>query len=122
MSPPHDAVGRTRRHATPAQRKALAVRDRGCAMPGCTIPAEACQAHHLTEWSAGGPTDLDGLVLLCWSHHRQVDLGTYRIEPAGAGAAPPTERAWPGNNGSPWTIVANPRSRWQLSRGSPSGS
>ncbi len=41
------AVGRTARTATPAQRRALAARDRGCIIPGCGIPAEACQTHHV---------------------------------------------------------------------------
>ena len=43
------AVGRTARTATPAQRRALAARDRGCIIPGCAIPAEACQTHHVAR-------------------------------------------------------------------------
>jgi hypothetical protein len=114
------AVGRTERHATPAQRRALAQRDRGCIIPGCAVPAGACQAHHLQEWSAGGRTDLDHLVLLCWTHHRQVDLGLWTItqaDPArrvpqpAAGSPPGT--AWPGNRDAPWIICATPRSRWR---------
>ena len=68
------AVGRTARTATPAQRRALAARDKGCIIPGCGIPAEACQTHHVQDWAAGGNTDLPNLALLCWAHHRQVDL------------------------------------------------
>ena len=75
------AVGRTARTATPAQRRALAARDRGCIIPGCGIPAEACQTHHLEDWAAGGDTDLPNLALLCWAHHRQVDLGMWTIVP-----------------------------------------
>ena len=48
------AVGRTERTATPAQRRVLAARDKGCIIPGCGVAAEACQVHHVTEWSAGG--------------------------------------------------------------------
>ena len=118
------AVGRTGRTATPAQRRALAVRDGGCVIPGCAVVAEACQVHHLTEWAAGGASDPDNLVLLCWSHHRQVDLRMWSIEPAGGGAAPLDGRASPdergpagavssGNNGSPWVVRALPRSRWR---------
>jgi hypothetical protein len=115
------AVGRTQRHATPAQRKALAARDRGCVIPGCGVPAEACQAHHRTDWAAGGDTDLDNLVLLCWAHHRQVDLGMWTIAPADpdqptprppTGAPPGT--TWPANHAAPWTITATPRTRWRL--------
>ena len=73
------AVGRTARTATPAQRRALAARDKGCIIPGCGIPAEACQTHHVQDWSAGGDTDLPNLALLCWAHHRQVDLGMWTI-------------------------------------------
>lgn len=115
------AVGRTERTATPAQRRALAVRDRGCIIPGCGIVAEACQVHHVTEWAAGGASDQENLVLLCWAHHRQVDLRMWAIEPAGASGSPPPEGAnrnpgsvaWPGNNGSPWVVRALPRTRWR---------
>lgn len=114
------AVGRTSRTATPAQRRALAVRDRGCIIPGCGIPAEVCQAHHVTDWAAGGESDLSNLALLCWAHHRQVDLGMWSITPAagdpasppGAGAPPGTP--WPANNGAPWAITRTPRTRWRL--------
>ena len=65
-------AGRSRRTATGALRRALAVRDRGCAFPGCDRPARWCDAHHLRAWSAGGTTDLDNLVLLCRHHHSVV--------------------------------------------------
>ncbi len=114
------AVGRTERTATPAQRRALAVRDRGCIVPGCGVVAEACQVHHVTEWAAGGASDPENLVLLCWAHHRQVDLRMWSIEPAGATGSPiPADRpsgagaSWAGNNGSPWVVRALPRTRWR---------
>jgi hypothetical protein len=62
--------GRTERCATPAQRRALAARDGGCAFPGCDRPPAWCEAHHVVEWIRGGRTDLDNLVLLCRHHHR----------------------------------------------------
>jgi hypothetical protein len=68
------AMGRTIRLATTAQRRAMAIRDRGCVIPGCTVKADACQTHHVTEWAQGGNTDIDDMALLCWAHHRQVDL------------------------------------------------
>ena len=74
-------VGRTQRTATPAQRRALAVRDRGCIIPGCQVPAEACQTHHLVEWADGGETSVSNMASLCWAHHRQVDLRMWTIEP-----------------------------------------
>ncbi|QDQ98773.1 HNH endonuclease signature motif containing protein [Tomitella fengzijianii] len=65
-------LGRTVRLATAGQRRALAVRDQGCAFPACTRPTAWTEAHHIVEWSAGGPTDLDNLVSLCSAHHRAV--------------------------------------------------
>jgi hypothetical protein len=65
-------VGRESRTVTAGQWAALVVRDRGCAFPGCTRPAEWCIAHHIVHWADGGPTDLDNLVLLCGYHHRVV--------------------------------------------------
>ncbi len=65
-------VGRAKRTVTPAQWAALAVRDGGCAFPGCTRPAAWCAAHHIVHWADGGPTNLTNLVLLCDHHHRAV--------------------------------------------------
>ncbi len=67
--------GRARRLFTPAQRKAMAVRDRHCRAEGCDVPAGWCEAHHANRpWSQGGRTDLDDGVLLCsWHHHRAHD-------------------------------------------------
>ncbi len=112
------AVGRTQRSASAGQRRALAVRDGGCVIPGCGVPAEACQVHHLVEWADGGATDLDNCVLLCWAHHRQVDLRMWRIEPGrpappgqGAGPAPgaPPGVPWPANRAAPFTVTRTPR-------------
>ncbi|MGH8971276.1 MAG: HNH endonuclease signature motif containing protein, partial [Actinomycetes bacterium] len=55
-----------------AQRRAAALRDRGCIAPGCTAPPAACQLHHNWHWTDGGPTDLDNGALLCGFHHRMV--------------------------------------------------
>ena len=65
-------LGRARRLFTPAQRKALLVRDKRCRAAGCDIPGTWCEAHHLTPWSAGGGTDLANSVLLCSHHHHRV--------------------------------------------------
>jgi hypothetical protein len=67
-------LGRTRRTFSPAQRKAMAIRDKECRTEGCTIPAAWCEAHHWQPWSRGGRTDLEDGVLLCpWHHHRAHD-------------------------------------------------
>jgi hypothetical protein len=65
-------AGRARRLASGPVRRALVVRDRGCAFPGCDRPPRWCDAHHLTAWTDGGTTALDNLVLLCRHHHRIV--------------------------------------------------
>ncbi len=39
-------LGRSRRLFSPAQRTAMALRDRQCRTHGCTIPATWCEAHH----------------------------------------------------------------------------
>jgi hypothetical protein len=72
-------VGRQQRLLTPGQRKALTIRDRGCIIPGCPVPAADCHAHHITPWSHGGPTNLDNLALLCWRHHQQTHAGIWEI-------------------------------------------
>jgi hypothetical protein len=73
-------MGRTVRTVTPAQRKALTVRDGGCAIPGCGAPPGWCQAHHVRFWSRGGSSDLDNLVLLCARHHSDIHTGIWSIE------------------------------------------
>ena len=82
-------MGRKQRSATEAQRAALIVRDKHCI--GCGRSAVWCEAHHITEWSRGGPTDIDNLVLVCtgchhsihddnWTVHRNEN-GTYELRP-----------------------------------------
>ena len=64
-------LGRRTPVVSPAQRRALAVRDGGCVEPGCNAPPEWCDAHHTDHWEWGGPTDLDNLELRCRPHHRK---------------------------------------------------
>lgn len=65
-------VGRTKRFFTDVQRLALFQRDRHCTFPGCTMPADWCDAHHLIPWAHGGQTNLDSAALLCRLHHTYV--------------------------------------------------
>ena len=65
-------LGRRRRLFTPAQRKALAIRDRRCRGEGCDVPAAWAEAHHKQSWSTGGATDLADGVLLCSRHHHVI--------------------------------------------------
>ena len=57
-------IGRASRIFPPHIRKALIARDRGCAFPGCTIPATWCEAHHITYWSQGGTTGTETAQLV----------------------------------------------------------
>jgi hypothetical protein len=68
-------LGRAARLFSPAQRKAMVVRDRECRAESCTVPAAWCEAHHAGKpWAQGGKTDLEDGVLLCsWHHHRAHD-------------------------------------------------
>lgn len=65
-------VGRAQRLFTPAIRRALHLRDKGCIVPGCPRPASMCEAHHLETWEEGGPTSLANAALLCRQHHGAV--------------------------------------------------
>jgi hypothetical protein len=63
-----------------AQKLALAERDGGCAWTGCTHPPSFTEAHHLTWWSRGGPTDLDNGILLCPLHHHRIHDDHWNID------------------------------------------
>ncbi|GLY71552.1 HNH endonuclease signature motif containing protein [Amycolatopsis taiwanensis] len=65
-------VGDASRFATPAQRRYLTARDRGCAFPGCTRGPKWTTPHHVMPWSMDKRTDADNLVLLCGRHHRVI--------------------------------------------------
>ncbi len=60
---------------TAAQYRYLRARDRHCRFPGCRRTALACDADHVVPHdhdnpSAGGPTCVTNLALLCRHHHR----------------------------------------------------
>ncbi len=61
------------------QRRAIALRDGGCIIPGCGVPAGWCEIHHVVEHAKGGPTHTDNGVLLCWFHHRFLDSIGWQI-------------------------------------------
>lgn len=60
------------RLVTPGQRLRLAARDQGCTVPGCSVPATWCDAHHVVPWARGGRSDLSNYALLCPRHHTWV--------------------------------------------------
>jgi hypothetical protein len=77
-------VGRKQRLFTGAVRRAVILRDHGCAFPGCDRPATWCQIHHIVPWWRGGKTALSNGVALCTHHHRLVEQGEWvvHIDPA----------------------------------------
>jgi hypothetical protein len=65
-------LGRRTRLATPAQKRALKATYTGCGVPGCEVPFEYCDIHHIWHWTKGGPTNLSYLVPLCNHHHHLI--------------------------------------------------
>jgi hypothetical protein len=73
-------IGAAARLAGPAQRIALAHRDKGCVFPGCDRISPWTDAHHIYGWTEDdGPTDLDNLVEVCRHHHRLCHEGGWQI-------------------------------------------
>lgn len=73
-------MGREVRSFTNAQRKALAIRDRGCVYPGCSRPAATTEAHHIKPWSEGGETNVGNGACLCLHHHLMLHAGLFKLE------------------------------------------
>jgi hypothetical protein len=62
-------LGRRTRLITPAQRRALQIRDRTCSEEGCDLPGSFCDGHHIVHWLQHGDTDLINLEFRCRRHH-----------------------------------------------------
>ena len=74
-------LGRSARTASPAQRRALAIRDRGCTRPGCPRGPKWTTPHHLVFWAAqGGETNVNDLALVCEQCHRLIHHGGWDLE------------------------------------------
>jgi hypothetical protein len=73
------AYGRSRRLASPGQRRALAARDGGCVRPGCTVPADWCEVNHVDRWEHGGGTDITNMALVCPHDHDDIDHGAHIV-------------------------------------------
>ncbi len=78
-------IGRRTRSIPPAIRRALMLRDRGCAFPGCDH-ARFLHGHHIEHWLHGGETRLGNIVLLCTFHHHLVHEGGWTITASADGA------------------------------------
>jgi hypothetical protein len=73
-------LGRTQRFFNRATRRALVARDKGCAFPGCTMPAFWTEAHHIVPWWAGGHTRVSNGVCLCILHHDLIEQGNWTVK------------------------------------------
>ncbi|QUQ62479.1 HNH endonuclease signature motif containing protein [Kutzneria sp. CA-103260] len=73
-------IGRATRTIPTQIRRALIIRDRGCAFPGCHRRPRQCHAHHVIHWADGGPTSIDNLVLLCGQHHRLIHHSHWSVK------------------------------------------
>jgi hypothetical protein len=98
-------LGRSRRLATRAQRRALRTVFPTCFVPGCDVAFDRCQVHHLRPFELGGRTDLHDLRPVCSAHHHRFHEGRWAVVWAGfqatitrpdgvtMDAGPPTARA-----------------------------
>ena len=104
-------IGRSARIVTPAMRKALVLRDKGCRFPGCDRPASWTDAHHVIHGRDGGPTAVGNLILLCRAHHHKVHDAGWIIDILGDGQfrfRPPD----PGPDGAPPRTATATRRRY----------
>ena len=73
-------VGRSMRTASLAIRRALALRDKGCAWPGCDRPPGWCDAHHVNWWQRDlGATSATNMTLLCPYHHSEIHKNQWSV-------------------------------------------
>lgn len=76
-------LGSPQRCFTPQQRRAIALRDGECSVPGCHVPAAWGEIHHVDPAENGGATHTDNGILLCWFHHRTLDTSGWRFRMVG---------------------------------------
>jgi hypothetical protein len=97
-------VSARKRTISPALRRALDGRDRGCRFPGCG--RRFTQGHHIRHWAQGGPTTLSNLALLCPRHHRAVHEEGFAVE-----RRPNGELTFDGRTGASWQKCLRPHCR-----------
>ncbi|RIX28028.1 HNH endonuclease signature motif containing protein [Amnibacterium setariae] len=72
-------LGQGRQYFSEAQRRAMAVRDGGCAGPLCDAPPSWCDGAHLRP-AGYRPTSSDNGLLLCWRCHLLHDVHGWQVE------------------------------------------
>ena len=107
-------IGRSTRRWFEPIRRAITLRDGGCAFPGCDRPPGCRDIHHCREWEHGGETSVDNGVLLCRAHHTFIHQQRWRIHiPAGR------RPAFTRDDGTPFHLepgTGNNQSRAAISR------
>ena len=74
-------LGRASRTFPAPLRRAITVRDRGCAWPGCDRPPSWCDTHHVNWWQRDlGDTSYANGVLLCSYHHSEIHRSDWQIQ------------------------------------------
>lgn len=68
---------RAGRYANDKQRDLARATTPVCPVPGCKVPADYCQVHHITAWKNGGETNMDNLTMLCSYHNAINDDGPH---------------------------------------------
>lgn len=72
--------GRSARYADARQQLAIRAMYRHCAIPGCRVPVNRCEIHHVVHWEHGGLTDLDNLLPVCRFHHDRIHQQQWLLE------------------------------------------
>ena len=72
-------VGRSSRSFPTAIRRAITVRDKGCAFPGCDRPPGWTDGHHVKFWTDDGVSAYENGCLLCRFHHTTIHKGEWTI-------------------------------------------
>ncbi len=79
-------VGRSARTFPRAVRRAITLRDRGCAFPGCDRPPAFTDVHHIEWWVRDlGDTSYRNGCLLCQYHHSEIHKNEWRIRTSADG-------------------------------------
>jgi 5-methylcytosine-specific restriction protein A len=71
-------LGTGTRFFSEAQRRAMALRDKGCAGPGCDAPLSWCDGAHVRP-AGYGSTSIHNGILLCWRCHQLLDKKGWQV-------------------------------------------
>ncbi|MCO1339757.1 hypothetical protein BJH93_12785 [Kocuria polaris] len=105
------AIDTNQYRPTAAMRRAIALRDRTCRVPGCGRRATACEPDHVIEYQHGGATSLDNLVSICKRCHRLKSWGLLRLSLDPDGTVHATtwwDQERTGAPDAPWDTPAEP--------------